>query len=202
MIVFIRHGEKVPWDPVNLSVQGEQRARLLPDYFRHPFGLFDVPTALVAMADGSPGHSRRCTETLQPTADALGLSLQTWQRGHGRRAIRSICKEKTTVVCWEHSEIVDVVRWLGFDVWSWGLYPSEKDHGKHCFDATWVVNLKRGTLTVYRQFRVSEDGKEAMWPWPRTVPTCDVFVKRGIWARVVDWYLKKSFVREIKARES
>lgn len=205
MLVFIRHAEKVHWDPVHLSERGAARARLLADYFRHPCGLFGVPSVLVAMADRRAGHSRRCTETLGPTADRLGLEMITrYPRGKGskavRKAVREIwgwdwmwgwmrrwsCRKKTAVICWEHSELPAMVQALGFpQVVSWGLHPDREEHqdeDRDCFDATWVVDLERGELRVYRQFDVvwDERGKGtwvAQWPWPHTVPTCVLYKK-------------------------
>jgi hypothetical protein len=192
MLVLLRHAEKTPHhgDPVHLSARGRARARLLAsDYLPHPAGLFPVPGRLVAMAPHRrhpDRHSHRCAETLQPTADALGLPLHArrYARGEGRRAVASAARHArrssdggSVVVCWEHAELPAMARALGFrDVRSWGLRPCDPDRdaaGHDCFDATWVVDLEKQTLRVYRQFDIDRDGR-ATWPWPRTVPTAVV----------------------------
>lgn len=168
MLVFIRHGEKVSSDPVHLSDIGKQRAKILVDYFMHPYGIFEIPTAIYAMANHHGDHSHRCMETVKYISKELNIPIQSYK--HWTDMIPKAKKDTCPLICWEHKELINIIRKLGFtNVHSWGFYPNEKRDEKDCFDATWVVDKNK--LNVYRQFDIDKKGNP-IWLYPRTVPTC------------------------------
>lgn len=173
-IIFVRHGEKSRHSGGHLSRVGQLRARFLADYFLHPFDDFPRPRELHAMTLSGRGRSRRCEETLWPTAGAGALTLDLVPRHRteafaeelARRA--NACDSQSAnvvLVCWEHSRIVDMVNVIAGRpevpaVRSWGLDPRAEEDDKECFDATWVCTFdatsfsRTMTLTVFKQFDV------------------------------------------------
>lgn len=162
-IIFIRHAEK-PADKHNnhLSHKGSQRAELLADYLLYPLTReIHVPRNAFVMTMGSHHKTVRCEETMMPTLAQAGdkLHCELVHRSGGtnlpHRLLR-LAPGSHTIVCWEHSRIIDMLNIMGVSVLSWGLDPDASRDDKHCFDATWVCDVTSKTirLRVYRQFDV------------------------------------------------
>jgi hypothetical protein len=174
-IVFIRHGEKSKNDPVHLNEDGKIRAENLPDYFLHPYNEFNVPKYVYVMNHHHQNNhkSQRCLETMLPTIKTGKLEYELVNRSHTIDLARKLLSHKninkTVIVCWEHSRIVDMVNELGaYHVCSWGLDPEADTSDTRCFNATWVVDFtnKGLRLRVFRQFEII-DGYP-IYQYPRT----------------------------------
>ena len=168
-IIFIRHAEKSKHDVVHLDAQGKARAIFLADYILHPYNDFEVPTAIYTM---TAPHSKRCIETMAPTLAKINavhhINVPRAQSEQLAKTLLMSCEKESSLVCWEHSRIVDIMNNMGIPVTAWGLVPdSHKDEGK-CFDATWVLTVTPTMfkLTVYRQFAIKNG--IAIWNHPRT----------------------------------
>ena len=188
-LIFIRHAEKTKPEPRHLNHVGRLRARFLVDYFNHPYDEFTRPTHAYIMQ--MPSHkSQRCIETMQPLIHAncpsLRYELVPRYETHQLAArlldtIRTSQSETASIVCWQHSRIVDMLTTLGADVTAWGLDPDADGDDKDCFNATWVVCRVKHMLRldVYRQFDIVDDQPvytvprnkvlfSKTWPIPRS----------------------------------
>jgi hypothetical protein len=176
-VIFMRHCEKERGS-VHLSAAGRDRARLLPSYLLQPAGDFGRISHCFVMTM-PPHKSVRCVESLAPTLAAASdthMPCDPVRRSRQRHLVRELHamaaaarqrgEDRTVLVCWEHSRIVDMVDELllraradadASSVASWGLDPEAPRDAKDCFDATWVLDFldaSRMRLTVYRQFSV------------------------------------------------
>jgi len=132
-VLLIRHGEKSDGD--DLSPRGYQRANCLGQ--RSRLGGVGL-THLFAYTDKA---SRRSVETLQPLADATGLSIDT---RFGRDdvdglagALADLPRDAIALVCWEHKVLTDIANAIGVD--------NPPDYGKDDYDTMWTV--QEGSLT-------------------------------------------------------
>jgi hypothetical protein len=126
VVMIIRHGEKPPdsgkpygitadgvKDSSSLTVQGWQRAGGLADLFSGG-GKVRVPDAIYAV-DHSDGKHLRMSQTVTPLAGKLGVSLDTTYAEGDEAALAAAVAKRTgtTLICWEHSAIADIVANLG-----------------------------------------------------------------------------------------
>ena len=146
IVMIIRHGEKPPdsgkpygvtadgtKDSSSLTVQGWQRAGALADLFSGGVKV-RVPNAVYAV-DNSGGKHLRMAQTVTPLAGKLGLSLDTdYAEGDEADLAAAVAKlSGTTLICWEHSAIPDIVSNLGTIT---PKPPSSWDDNR--FDMVWV----------------------------------------------------------------
>lgn len=140
VILIIRHAEK-PASGSGLSADGENRARLYADYFKN----FTVagqplkPDYLFAAADSK--RSCRSRLTLEPTAKALGLTVDTRFKNEAFQALAETIQTKppgrTILIAWHHGKIPALVRALGAD--SKSIMPQ----GKWPDDVyNWLIELR------------------------------------------------------------
>jgi hypothetical protein len=138
-IILIRHAEKPADDSnPNLSATGFERARALPALFTNStvFTTNGTPFALfAALPNGS--HSRRCVETLRPTARALHQVLRLpfeakdYALLAGRVLNRTNFNDKTVLICWVHDDLPALAHLFGVsDPPKWG---------DNTFDRAWVI---------------------------------------------------------------
>jgi broad specificity phosphatase PhoE len=82
-VIIIRHGEKTPADPVNLSKPGEVRANHLPALLLDKDSPWKRPDVLYAMKQSGPKGSRRPLETVLPLAEALKIAVNEGKQTRG-----------------------------------------------------------------------------------------------------------------------
>ena len=116
IVLIIRHAEK-PETGSGLSAEGEARARACVNYFSDlQFnGQPLKPDYLFAAADSKASHRSRLT--LEPTAKALGLTIdsrfQNKKFQEVAKEIQSKPHGKVILIAWHHSEIPGLLRALG-----------------------------------------------------------------------------------------
>ncbi|QUQ72195.1 hypothetical protein [Kutzneria sp. CA-103260] len=126
VVMIIRHGEKPPdsgkpygvtadgtKDTSSLIVQGWQRAGALAGFFSSGAKV-RVPDAIYAV-DNSGGKHLRMAQTVTPLSGKLGIPLNTaYSEGNEAGLAAEVAKRTgTTLICWEHSAIPDIVSNLG-----------------------------------------------------------------------------------------
>ena len=118
-VLLIRHAEKVE-DGDGLSPAGEARAQAYVKFFQELTiqSQGAKPTALIATADSK--NSRRPRVTLEPLAGALGLPVDARFKNKDYLSMAESLRaggydNKTTLVCWHHGDMPDVLRALGVD---------------------------------------------------------------------------------------
>jgi len=130
-ILIIRHAEK-PASGKELNEAGQARAKAYPAYFQH-LTLDGQPVKIDAVfATADSKGSCRPRRTVEPTARALGLPLDT--RFSDKNA-DLLAKEletrphgKTILICWHHGQIPELVHDLGAkpaSVLPHGSWPAE-----------------------------------------------------------------------------
>ena len=118
VILVIRHAEKPASGP-GLSSEGEARARAYVNYFTH-YTVEGQPLkleAIFATADSKGSHRPRLT--VAPTAQALGLAIDSRFADKNFQAlaneIRSRPHGKAMLIAWHHGEIPQLLGALGAD---------------------------------------------------------------------------------------
>ena len=121
-IILLRHAEKLPDDQnPNLSPRGVQRSLALPALLSTLSEATNhgAPAAIFAARPVAHAPSRRCLETIEPTAHEFHLSIQT---PYPATQFTQLAKElmtnhaydgRTVIVCWVHDEIPALARALG-----------------------------------------------------------------------------------------
>jgi hypothetical protein len=146
-VILIRHGEKPADDAeLHLSERGKKRAEALVDFFLTNPAMTNrgVPNVLIASKVTGNGHGQRPSETLQPLAEKLHLSVQTpflaWDYAALAHQVLTSPEYdgKIVVICWVHEELTDLAAALGVK-----LPPPWKGS---VFDRAWVINW-RGNKT-------------------------------------------------------
>lgn len=140
-IVFIRHAEK-PVKGDNLTCQGVNRSLKLPAVINAKFG---VPAYLFvpAMGLGEATKHSRMFQTIIPLAAKYNLTINSSRQEKDSLGMAADLKSRTgtTLVVWEHNNIVPIVRALG--VKESGLKWPDDD-----YDSIWVVTFKNGIATI------------------------------------------------------
>lgn len=118
-LVFVRHAEKPPAGLGQLSCKGLNRSLALPAVIAAKYGKPDAiyaPNPAVQKNDnGEPYYYVRPLATVEPTAIAFGLPVQT-PYGFSQRAalgdalVDPKWRNRTVLVAWEHREIENLVR--------------------------------------------------------------------------------------------
>jgi hypothetical protein len=146
-VLIIRHAEKAEDknDP-GLSRLGWKRAEAYPDYFRH-FTLDGAPIHIdYLFASRQTPQSVRPQLTLKPLSDALHIPMKLMfederYRNLARDLITGEFDHKTTLICWHHAKIAELIHELGGDAEAL-LGPNEWDEEVY----GWVVVLRFGPL--------------------------------------------------------
>lgn len=140
VILIIRHAEQ-PKDGYGLSSAGEARAKAYANYFKN-YSIDGQPLKLdylFAAEDTSNSHRPRLT--IEPTAEALRLAVDS--RFKDNKVLELVHKIKSEppganiLICWHHGNIPRLLRALGAEPTS--LLPNGKWPG-HVFD--WVIELR------------------------------------------------------------
>jgi hypothetical protein len=140
VILIIRHAEE-PEDGYGLSSVGEARAKAYVNYFKN-FTIDGQPLKLdylFAAKDTSNSHRPRLT--IEPTGEALGLTVDS--RFENSKILELVHKIKSEpsganiLICWHHGNIPRLLRALGADPKR--LLPKGKWPGD-VFD--WLIELR------------------------------------------------------------
>ena len=77
-IIFIRHGEKIESDSINLSGLGEAHANCWMNFFTNylPTGINNIDS-IYAMKQSKSNSSNRPIETITPLASKLGIKINS-----------------------------------------------------------------------------------------------------------------------------
>jgi hypothetical protein len=148
-VIVIRHGEKPP-SGADLDDQGYQRAQALVAFFEHNPAVtqFGTPAAIYAMNPKDTGGSMRPIETVTPTAQALGLTID---HDYTRKQIPQLVKDilgnpaydgKTVLICWEHTVIPSIV-----DAFGWTSAP--QNWAGNSFDRAWILTFTGDKVTGF-----------------------------------------------------
>jgi hypothetical protein len=118
VILVIRHAEQ-PDDGDGLSAAGEARAKAYVNYFKN-FTIDGQPLKLdYLFAAADSRNSSRPRLTIGPTANALGLTVDTQFKNHQfldlADEILSRPHGRNILICWHHGEIPNLLRALGAD---------------------------------------------------------------------------------------
>lgn len=116
VILVIRHAEQ-PDDGDGLSAAGEARAKAYVNYFKN-FTIDGQPLKLdYLFAAADSRNSSRPRLTIEPTANALGLTVDTQFKNHQflelADEIQSRPHGRNILICWHHGEIPHLLSALG-----------------------------------------------------------------------------------------
>jgi hypothetical protein len=146
-VILLSHAEKPPAGP-ELNEAGRKRADALAGLFATDprVRAHGAVTAIFAMLPADRGGSVRAIQTMEPTAAALHLGIDTrFTRDEIKALAKAVRKDraldgKTVVICWEHKMIPQIVSALG-----WPNPPSQWLDG--VYDRLWVLDFE-GDLPV------------------------------------------------------
>jgi len=117
-ILIIRHAEE-PSKGDGLSSRGTERAQGYVEYFKN-FTIDSKPLKidrLFAASDSS--NSRRPRLTLEPIAQALGISIDSQFKSKDflklAQKIETLPQGSNVLICWHHSDIPNLIGALGAD---------------------------------------------------------------------------------------
>ena len=140
VILIIRHAEK-PDQGHTLSAVGEARAKACADYFKNFTigGQPHRPDCLFAAKDSANSHRSRLT--LEPTAKALGLTIDyrfdNDQYAQLAKQLQTHPPGTNILICWHHGNIPQLIRALGADpkqILPNGKWPDE--------EIDWLIQLR------------------------------------------------------------
>ena len=153
-ILVIRHAEE-PSKGDGLSSRGTARAQEYVDYFKN-FTIDGKPVKidyLFAASDSS--NSRRPRLTLEPIAQALGISIDSQFKSKDflklAQKIETLPPGSNVLICWHHSDIPNLIGALGADaekVLTNGKWPG-KVYG-------WLIQLRyneKGNLFASKRIK-------------------------------------------------
>jgi phosphohistidine phosphatase SixA len=153
-ILIIRHAEE-PSKGDGLSSRGTARAQGYVDYFKN-FTIDGKPVKidyLFAASDSS--NSRRPRLTLEPIAQALGISIDSQFKSKDflklAQKIETLPQGSNVLVCWHHSDIPNLIGALGADAEK--LVPNGKWPGKVY---GWLIQLRyneKGNLFASKRIK-------------------------------------------------
>ncbi|MGZ3692056.1 MAG: histidine phosphatase family protein [Pseudobdellovibrio sp.] len=138
-IVIIRHGEKLNDSDRDVSLQGCERAYLLPGFFKK---FRDNTVAIYAQQAKDLNSSIRALETLAPTAKSMDIKINN---SYTRKNIKDLAREilnspeyeaKTVLIAWEHEAIVDMASEFGLKITKEiNQWPAS------VFDQAWILSF-------------------------------------------------------------
>jgi hypothetical protein len=139
-VLIIRHAEE-PSKGDGLSSRGTARAQGYVEYFKN-FTIDGKPLKidyLFAASDSS--NSRRPRLTLEPIAQALGISIDSQFKSKDflklAHKIESLPQDSNVLICWHHSDIPNLLGALGADAEK--VLPNGKWPGKVY---GWLIQLR------------------------------------------------------------
>lgn len=141
-VLIIRHAEK-PAQGNELSPKGQSRAQSLIGFFK-PL----APVAIYAASPDKPGGSIRSIQTVEPTASALGLQLQTQFTASQVQELASVVLNspeldgKVVLICWAHSQIPEIAAALGAE-------QAPSSWNGSVFDRVWRLDFKQGQVMSF-----------------------------------------------------
>jgi hypothetical protein len=121
-VIIIRHAEKYEErGQIHLSPKGRTRALALAEFFQSdPRVLeFGKPAAIIAQSPTAPKPSRRCLETVEPLAAALGLPvISQFTYGQAAALVQWLKAQrqydgKAVLICMQHMEVDELAQALG-----------------------------------------------------------------------------------------
>jgi hypothetical protein len=148
-VIILSHAEKPPIGP-ELSETGVKRAAALAGLFQSDSRLraHGPVAAIFAMEPADVNGSVRPIRTMEPTAAALHLTIDTRFKREDVKALakairrEAACDGKTVVVCWEHKMIPAITAALGWSnppaLWPDGVY-----------DRLWVLDFENGVPVAF-----------------------------------------------------
>ena len=145
-IMIIRHAEKPPIGN-EVNQQGCERAYLLPGFFSsNPIvNQFGPPVAFFAARPDHTDSSLRPLETIAPTAQSYGLSIQDpYTRLQYQPLTQAILSNpdysgKTVVLSWEHDAIPGLAQAFGAQLTS-----TTQTWPDTVFDEAWILDFTSG----------------------------------------------------------
>jgi hypothetical protein len=143
-VVLIRHAEK-PAKGYNLTCQGVNRSRQLPDVLYSRFGI-PVATYIPRLDQGDTTKHARMFQTIVPFASKYNLIIDSkYEEDDSTGLAKEIGDKKGTVlVVWEHKRIISIARALG--VKDERLHWSDED-----YDSIWIVTFHNGAATLTKE---------------------------------------------------
>jgi hypothetical protein len=173
-IVLLRHGEKPPGGLGQLNCRGLNRALALPTVIAKQFGkpdaIFAPDPAETKLDAGQPYDYVRPLATIEPTAIAFGLPVDTSigvsKLGALKRRLEARdLHEALVLVAWEHSDLVLLVRMLVADYGGDpAMVPSWDGQD---FDSIYVVKITRAADKTSVIFEHRSEGLDSQ---PQTCP--------------------------------
>ena len=164
-IIFVRHGEKPSAGLGQLSSRGLNRALALPRViaasFARPDAIFAPNPADRKLDHGIPYDYIRPLATIEPTAVALGMPVDTRFGVNGLNGLvksltRKDYRDATVLVAWEHHQIVTLARRLlarhGGDEASVPAWAQDD------FDSIYVVTIDKSGPGAKSSIKVSHEG--------------------------------------------
>lgn len=148
-VILLSHAEKPPTGS-ELNEAGARRAAALARLFQTDprVRTHGAVAAIYAMAPPGTNGSVRPIRTMEPTAAALHLTIDTrFQREDVKALAKAIRKDKaldgkTVVICWEHKMIPEIVSALG-----WANPPAQWRDGD--YDRLWVLDFEGGVPVAF-----------------------------------------------------
>ncbi|TVY28757.1 hypothetical protein LHYA1_G002205 [Lachnellula hyalina] len=117
-VYLIRHGEKPEDDKEHgLSPQGLERAQCLRNVFGTSSGYYI--DYIIAERPKSDGSRNRPLMTVQPLADDLGITVDTFCQRDDFSCVAKLVfdhdkfRSGNVLICWEHDALTDIVEALG-----------------------------------------------------------------------------------------
>ena len=148
-VILIRHAEKPP-EGNGLSPKGVERAAALAPFFmsRPEVLQFKTPVAIYAQKSTKGRPSERPVQTVQPLADALKLTVQTFAHNDFATMVDEINAKpeyegKMVLIAWEHNALVDIAR-------QFGAKDAPNDWPGKSFDRCWVITFPKDGKPTFR----------------------------------------------------
>jgi hypothetical protein len=144
-ILIIRHAEKLTDGQIDLSPEGFERARLIPNLFL-PGARPDLPTPQVIFATHLSAHSNRPVQTVMPLAAALHVPIDDSISNEDYRKLAQTLLSgryagKVVLVVWHHGKIPQLTKALGAKP-PYNPWPDQQ------YDRIWRIDYKDGKATV------------------------------------------------------
>lgn len=139
-VLLIRHAEKPP-SGNGLSVQGFERAAAFVPYFCFPpqSSWYNIPNVCFAMCTSTNHQTTRCTQTVAPLAQTLGIELIAQYTFADYKPMCDLIMKssdydgKTVLICWAHENLGPIAGEFG--VTPAPVYPSG------VYDRLWVLDF-------------------------------------------------------------
>jgi hypothetical protein len=148
-VLIIRHAEKAATGH-DLSSQGQARAQALVGFFENnpEVTQYGTPAAIYAMSSENGTRTNRPVETVQPLAQALGLTIQQIVEADSSSMVNDILTNpaydgKMVLICWVHQDISDIANQLG-------ATQAPKKWDKKAYDRVWEIDYSDGQVSSFQ----------------------------------------------------